>query len=729
MNRNRLKAVFAAVSALSVALLLGPAGPASADVPVDDFGKYITVDGPPGLEVGGDWGVWTVHAKNPNGTPDTTDHLVFNAFMDMPDTQQVQFQIRSGTDGDWTDPQVEWTQMSSQPDVAPAYLASFDFTGAALGLAPHADTVYEVRARRQATAAATSPYDTRFSAYLTPRRDADGQAGDFTARADALVAPLGLSTTLQGLPASIPADGRTRQFTIHLTTANQADWHLGTASFFLWQGLDHGRMEGPSTCDAEVDVLDSATGTWHQVALGAAGYNQYTVDLGWAQGTAYDRTLTARITLGAGFETGENARIGFGYYPGSGDPDVFWTQQALSATSAAGAPSCVTAHPGSTFHATTPTRVLDTRNAIGVSTRTPVVRGGVLRLQLPANEPIPAGATAAVLNVTVTQPTAPGFLTVYPDGKPRPSASNLNWTGGETIANQVVVPLGAGGTLDLYNGSSGTTHVVADVTGYYVGDTAGATFTGMSPARLLDTRSADGVPTTTAVAPHGTVHLQVDGRAGLPENDGNDISGLSGNAVVDAVVLNVTATAPTASGVLTVYPDGDSRPLASSLNWTAGTTIANHVVVPVGADGKVAFYNSSSGTVHLVADISGYYATRPGGALFHPVTPTRLMDTRTSGAVPAMGVQELDLSGTTAVPAEATGAVLNVTVTEPGLGGFVTVYPHGTDRPTASNINWTAGETIPNLVTVRLADRKVDFFNHSGGTVQFIADAAGYFTG
>jgi len=75
---------------------------------------------------------------------------------------------------------------------------------------------------------------------------------------------------------------------------------------------------------------------------------------------------------------------------------------------------------------------------------------------------------------------------------------------------------------------------------------------------------------------------------------------------VTAVVLNVTATGPTASSFVTVYPDGGTRPVTSDLNFTAGETIPNLVVVPVGADGKVDFYNDA-GSVNLIADLSGYY--------------------------------------------------------------------------------------------------------------------------
>ncbi len=75
---------------------------------------------------------------------------------------------------------------------------------------------------------------------------------------------------------------------------------------------------------------------------------------------------------------------------------------------------------------------------------------------------------------------------------------------------------------------------------------------------------------------------------------------------VTAVVLNVTATQPTASSYVTVYPDGETLPTASNLNFTARETIPNLVVVPVGADGEIDFYNDA-GSVNLVADLAGYF--------------------------------------------------------------------------------------------------------------------------
>ena len=111
-------------------------------------------------------------------------------------------------------------------------------------------------------------------------------------------------------------------------------------------------------------------------------------------------------------------------------------------------------------------------------------------------------------------------------------------------------------------------------------------FTSLTPSRLLDTRYAVGAP-SAAVAPGGTVHLQVTGRGGVPASG------------VSAVVLNVTVTSPTSTGYITVYGDGTAHPGVSNLNFVPGQTVPNLVIAPVGANGKVALYNGSAGTCLL----------------------------------------------------------------------------------------------------------------------------------
>ena len=91
----------------------------------------------------------------------------------------------------------------------------------------------------------------------------------------------------------------------------------------------------------------------------------------------------------------------------------------------------------------------------------------------------------------------------------------------------------------------------------------------------------------------GEVALSVVGRGGVPSG-------------ATAVVLNVTAVDASASGYVTVYPDGSARPLASNLNVGPGQTVPNLVVAKLGSNGKVCLYNHA-GTVDLVADVNGYF--------------------------------------------------------------------------------------------------------------------------
>ncbi|EWM14706.1 BNR repeat protein, partial [Kutzneria sp. 744] len=245
---------------------------------------------------------------------------------------------------------------------------------------------------------------------------------------------------------------------------------------------------------------------------------------------------------------------------------------------------------------------------------------------------------------------------------------------------------------------------------------AGAAFTPMSPTRVLDTR--DGTGTGGAAAPvgaNGTVKLDLS--AAIP-------------AGATAVVFNLTAADVTASTSITAWPDGEAQPVSSNLNLVAGDVRPNLVTVAVGANRTVDLFNHF-GSVDLIADLAGYYATG-NGSRFTSMSPTRVLDTRdgtgTGGAknpVGPNGVVSLDLSAV--LPSTATAAVFNLTGTDTTASTVVIAYPDGTNRPSASNLNLVAGQTAPNLVTVAVgASRKVDLFNLSG-SVNLIADLAGYY--
>ena len=159
----------------------------------------------------------------------------------------------------------------------------------------------------------------------------------------------------------------------------------------------------------------------------------------------------------ASFATGINAPVS------AGSTTSFYA----TATDVAGnASTCSTSsarYAVVAYTAVTPTRVLDTRVPIGAPTTAKLGAGATMTLTVPG---LPTSATAVALNVTVTDPTAGSYLSAYPAGSGQPNASNLNYLAGQTIPNMVVVPVGPGGTVTLFN-AAGTVHVIADLVGYY----------------------------------------------------------------------------------------------------------------------------------------------------------------------------------------------------------------------------------------------------------------------
>lgn len=285
--------------------------------------------------------------------------------------------------------------------------------------------------------------------------------------------------------------------------------------------------------------------------------------------------------------------------------------------------------------------------------------------------------------------------------------------------------------------SAGTKQLTATYSGGYglLGSTSAATnlvvaqgYASLQPARLLDTRSGgttvdhlfEGVG---SVPPNGQLSLSVLNRGGVPASN------------VDAVVLNLAAVNPTAASFATVWPTGANRPLAANLNYVAGLTIPNLVIGKVGTNGSVSIYNST-GSADFVADVQGYF---PTGSGFTPLNPARLLDTRPgyatidgtfagTGSVAPATELDLTVAGRGGVPASGAGAVaLNLTVTNTTANGFITAWPAGTSRPLASNLNFTANQTVPNLVIAQVGvNGKVALFNSAGST-HLIADVAGWF--
>jgi serine protease len=134
----------------------------------------------------------------------------------------------------------------------------------------------------------------------------------------------------------------------------------------------------------------------------------------------------------------------------------------------------------------------------------------------------------------------------------------------------------------------------------------------------------------------------------------------------------------------------------------------------------------------MLADVAGYYlgGTPTAAGTLGALPPSRILDTRTDGRgmVPGSSGRAVTVAGQGGVPAGgASAAILNVTVTDTTDGGFITVFPTGVNRPTASNLNFIAGQTVPNLVMVPIGtDGKIMLYNASTAPVDLVADVVGY---
>ena len=359
-----------------------------------------------------------------------------------------------------------------------------------------------------------------------------------------------------------------------------------------------------------------------------------------------------------------------------------------------------------------PKRLLDTRTGLGTAsgTKSPIAANSSIVVDPVGVGAAPvSGATAVVLNVTATEPATAGYLTVYPCGQEPPNTSNLNFAAGQTVPNLVVVDLvgfPSTGTVCIF--SSTLTHVLADITGYYLtnGLGSGARMNALSaPQRVLDTRSGDKIAA-------GTVrHVQMAGQAGIPA------TGVTG------IAMNVTAVDASGIGYLTVFPCDQPQPNASNVNYIASRAVPNAAIVGLGSEGTICVF--SSATANVLIDVVGY-ASATGGT-YLPSTPTRLWDNRinvfSGDTAPRKLGPGLFFKYGVGGPAGIIVA-LNVTVIDADAAGYATVYPCDQGVPAASNLNYQAGEAIANTVLVK-TDATSSFCIYTTARINFIFDANG----
>jgi uncharacterized membrane protein YoaK (UPF0700 family) len=378
---------------------------------------------------------------------------------------------------------------------------------------------------------------------------------------------------------------------------------------------------------------------------------------------------------------------------------------------------------GATYHALTPTRILDSRDHTGglgtfsshvAQTFTVIGHGGV-----------PANATAVTGNVTVTGQTSGGFLSIGPVAMNNPTSSTLNFPVGDDRANAVTVALGTGGTLSVTYAASTlgpSAQVIFDVTGFFTLDMTGATYHALTPSRILDSRDHTGGLGT--FSSHVAQTFTVTGHGGVPAN-------------ATAVTGNVTVTGQTSGGFLSIGPVAQNNPTSSTLNFPVGDDRANAVTVALGTGGtlSVTYAASTLGpTAQVIFDVTGFFTPDASGALFVPLTPTRILDSRDHtgglGIFSSHVAQSFTVTGHGGVPSNAIAITGNLTVTQQTSGGFLSVGPVAQNNPTSSTLNFPVGDDRANAVTVALGTGgtlSVTYVSDPGATSHVVFDVTGYF--
>jgi Protein of unknown function (DUF1566) len=427
------------------------------------------------------------------------------------------------------------------------------------------------------------------------------------------------------------------------------------------------------------------------------------------------------------------------------------------------------------FTPVTPCRIIDTRNAAAGILTAGTSRGfmgwnGNYTAQGGAstncNLPFSTNNAAIVVNFTVVSPATGGYITVFPgDAASVPLAATLNFNAGDVKGNNAVLKLnqsGAGVDFGIYTTS--TTHLVADVVGYYakpvavplVSLSSDLVFTPVTPCRILDTRNVINY-ILAAGSTRGFNGWSQNSYGFLTQGGSNTGCGIPTGTNTAAIVVNFTSVSPEIGGYITAYPSDAPKPLAATLNFNAGEIKGNNAVLKLNQTNSGNHFNVyTTSTMHLVGDVVGYYAKPstttvvPLGMMgadlvYTPVTPCRIMDTRSSAAgIMAAGSQR-GFSGWngnyTAQGGSASNCglpfsynnaalVVNFTVVSPTTAGYITAYPgNSATVPVAATLNFNAGDVKGNNTVLKLnqTGTGADFGIYTTSATHIVADVVGYF--
>ncbi|MEV4254168.1 hypothetical protein AB0J52_13505 [Spirillospora sp. NPDC049652] len=375
--------------------------------------------------------------------------------------------------------------------------------------------------------------------------------------------------------------------------------------------------------------------------------------------------------------------------------------------------------------------LLDTRTGTGAA-KAKIPANGSLSIQVTGKAGLPSsGVSGAFVSVSALSPVSAGALRVSASGATT-AVDTVRFDAGRNASGTAAVKVGADGKITLTNASAGTVDAAIATSGYFLDGTVSTTGNTYSPVPadgyLYDTVRGDnwGVPGNKLGA-NASAAFGVAGHLGVPANGAT------------AVAVDVTVKDHTADGWVSLYPVLSFDPNVAAMQYSAsGGPASSFQIVPLNANGLLAFTNHGTSPVNVSVTIRGYYTASgngPDGLSFVHIAPQKVMDTVSGTGVPGGTTTPLaagqsvtfESSKLHTTPDAVAAASLSIHTQQAETPGWLSVYPADASDPNVPSVSFPAGSGSGSEVPVTSGDQKVTVTNHSSGTVHIQAAVNGYY--